>query len=112
MGLGKYAYGGERLVSSKDIFVTTNDSRSTQDSFKDLNTKKLALVNGYHYKFVNLETDAEKRSTHFDLTLVRTEEAALKMVLANRVEISVVSETALNWFLLRYPEKRAKLLIS
>jgi len=100
------------LVNSKDVFIALTDENRTQHFFNDLTKRKLAFVNGYHYKIADFETNVDKLSTRFDLSMVRTEEAALKMVLAKRVEVSIVSETALNWFLIRYPKYRSKIFIS
>jgi len=100
------------LVNSKDVFIALTDDIRTQHFFDDLTKRKLSFVNGYHYKIADFETNVDKLSTRFDLSMVRTEEAAVKMVLAKRVEVSIVSETALNWFLIRYPKYHSKILIS
>jgi len=100
------------LVNSKDVYIALAEDNRTQHFFDDLTKRKFAFVNGYHYKIAGFETNVDKLSTRFDLSIVRTEEAAVKMVLAKRVEVTVVSETALNWFLIRYPKYRSKILIS
>ncbi len=100
------------LVNSKDVFITLSGENRTQDYFNDLTKRKLAFVSGYHYKIADFETDIEKLVARFDLSMVRTEEAVVKMVLAKRVEVSIISETALNWFLIRYPKYHSKLLVS
>jgi len=100
------------LVNSKDVYIALAEAHRTQHFFNDLTKRKISFVNGYHYKTADFETDVDKLSTRFNLSMVRTEEAALKMVLAKRVEVSIVSETALNWFLIRYPKYRSKILIS
>jgi len=100
------------IVNSKDVFITLASEQRTQHFFDDLTTKKFAFVTGYHYKVANFETDVNKLSKRFNLSMVGTEEAAVKMVLAKRVEVAIVSETALNWFLIRYPKYNSTFLIS
>ncbi len=100
------------LVQSKDVFIALAIEERTQVFFDDVKSKKLAWVNGFHYKIASFETDPDKLAAKFDLSLVRNEEAAVEMVLAKRVDVSIVSETGLNWFLIRYPEYRAKILVS
>jgi ABC-type amino acid transport substrate-binding protein len=99
------------LLDSKDIFIARNQGNS-QTIFDNLSIHKLALVYGYHYKFAEFKTDANELSERFNVTFVRTEEAAIKMLLAGRVDITVISETSLNWFLLRFPSYREKVYIS
>ena len=69
-------------------------------------------MNGYHYRFADFETDVDKLSARFNLSIVRTEEAAIKMTVTNRVEATIVSDTSLGWFLLRNPEYHSKILTS
>lgn len=100
------------LVNSQDVFIALAKKHRTNNFFDDVTKKKIAFVYGYHYKIANFETDVDKLSQRFSLSMVRTEEAAIKMVLAKRVEVSIISETALNWFLIRYPEYQPVFLIS
>jgi len=100
------------LVSSKDVYITFKEENRTQSFFDDLSKQRIVMVNGFHYKFADFETDIETLTNRFNLKLVRTEEAVIKMILAKRAEIGVVSETALNWFLIRYPQHYSNMFIS
>jgi len=100
------------LVNSKDVYIALKQENRGQNFFDDFSTEKIAMVNGFHYKFANFETDIKKLKQRFSLSVVRTEEAVLKMILAERAEVGIVSETALNWFLIRYPQHRSTILVS
>jgi len=100
------------LVKSKDVYITLKKENRSQNFFDEISTKKIAMVNGFHYKFANFETDIKKLKQRFSISLVRTEEAVLKMILAERAEVGVVSETSLNWFLIRYPQHRSTIFVS
>jgi len=100
------------IVASRDVFIARRKVGRDQQYFDDFSKKKFAMVVGYHYKFADFETDIDKLAKRFDVKMVRTEEASIKMVLANRVDIAVVSETALRWFFKRFPGQESKLLIS
>lgn len=100
------------LVSSKDIFLALKKEHRDQQFFVDLTNKRLVAVHGYHYKFANFITELSQLSKLFDITLVRSEEITINMLLAKRAEVAVVSTIVLNWFLLRYPEFDDKFLVS
>jgi ABC-type amino acid transport substrate-binding protein len=100
------------LVSSKDIYIALVEDNRTNDFFDDLSNRKLSFVSSYHYKITNFETNEDELSKRFDFYMVRTEEAAIRMVLSKRVEATITSETALSWFLIRYPQYMPQILIS
>ncbi|MEW6990090.1 substrate-binding periplasmic protein [Colwelliaceae bacterium 6441] len=100
------------LVRSKDIYFTFNDNNKSQDYFDNFNNKKLAMVIGYHYKVANFIVDIQTLKKNFNVTMVRNEEASIRMAIAGRVDIAIVSETALNWYLLRFPQYTSKILIA
>ena len=100
------------LVNSKDIFIALNSENIEQKYFDSLENKVLAVVRGYHYQFLDFENDLNKFSEKYEFSSVRTEEAVIKMILAKRANIGVVSETALSWFLIRYPEYKNSIIAS
>ena len=100
------------LVASKDIFLALKKKNRGQEFFADLSDKNLVAVHGYHYKFANYVTELSELVKHFNITLVRSEEVTINMVLVNRAEVAVVSTIALNWYLLRHPEFKDSFLVS
>ncbi|WDE00157.1 substrate-binding periplasmic protein [Thalassomonas actiniarum] len=100
------------LVASKDIFLALKKENRDQQFFANFTDKSLVAVHGYHYKFANYVTELSELVKHFNITLVRSEEVTINMVLVNRAEIAVVSTIALNWYLLRYPEFKDNFLVS
>ncbi|WP_281556216.1 ABC transporter substrate-binding protein [Thalassomonas sp. RHCl1] len=100
------------LVASKDIFLALKKKNRDQGFFANFTDKNLVAVHGYHYKFANYVTELSQLNKRFNITLVRSEEVTINMVLANRAEIAVVSTIALNWFLLRHPEFKDKFIVS
>ncbi|NVK26273.1 MAG: transporter substrate-binding domain-containing protein [Gammaproteobacteria bacterium] len=101
------------LLHSKDFFVTSlaNDKKE-QDYFDSFHNKVICAVNGYHYKFLDYQTDYKLLKDKFNIILVRTEEESIKMALYKRCDISVVSQSALNWFYKSNPAQRKALLAS
>ncbi|WDE12929.1 substrate-binding periplasmic protein [Thalassomonas haliotis] len=100
------------LVSSKDIFLALKKKNRNQQFFAELTDKNLVAVHGYHYKFANYVTELSELIKRFNITLVRSEEVTINMILAHRAEVAVVSTIALNWFLQRHPEFKDKFIVS
>ena len=100
------------LIHAKDLFVARTDKFQSQEVFDNLTSHSLAMVHGYHYKFVNFETDSITLNQSFDITLVRTEEDSINILLSGRVDIAVASNAALAWHFKKYPQSKNKLLIS
>lgn len=100
------------LVNSKDIYIALVEDNRNDDFFDDLSKRKLSFVNNYHYKITNFETNKDELSKRFDFYMVHSEEAAIRMVLSKRVEATIISETALHWFLIKNPQYFSQILIS
>ena len=100
------------LIHEKDVFVAQLNTSRTQVYFDELVGKKLVLVNGYHYQFLNLETNVYELIKEHTIKLVKTEYAALEEIVSGRADVTVVSESSLGWFLTSQPQYQQKLLIS
>lgn len=100
------------LLYSEDRFVTHLSNTSAEDYFDNFSGKSICGVNGYHYVFLNFETDYKAFSKDLNITLVRTEEESIKMALNKRCDISAASLSAINWFLTVYPDARSQLTVS
>ncbi|WP_419905842.1 substrate-binding periplasmic protein [Kiloniella sp.] len=98
-----YLSGGERYIA-----LASNVTNQTY--FNDLPNKKIGAILGYHYNFADFESDPDKLNDRFDITLVDKQIQILKLVLGNRVEVGVITET----YLLQYLQthKNLKDLIS
>ncbi|MEW5681467.1 MAG: transporter substrate-binding domain-containing protein [Pseudomonadota bacterium] len=100
------------LLYSEDRFVTHSSNTTAEDYFNNFAGKSICGVNGYHYVFLNFETDYKAISKHLNITLVRTEEESIKMALNKRCDISVASLSAINWFFTVHPDARSQLTVS
>ncbi|MBU2114662.1 MAG: hypothetical protein KKE94_12950, partial [Gammaproteobacteria bacterium] len=69
------------LLYSEDRFVIHSSNTSAEDYFDNFTGKSICGVNGYHYVFLNFETDYNAISKDLNITLVRTEEESIKMAL-------------------------------
>ena len=81
-------------------------------TFDDLKGKRLALYSGYHYGFAGFEADPEYLAHTFDALMTYSHDSNLRMLLARRVDVAVVTWSYLQMFLDRNPQLVPELLVS
>lgn len=95
-----------------EVFVARNDSGRDQDYFEELQNKRLALFNGYHYAFAGFNATPDFLRKNFNVTLTYSHDSNLLMVLRDRVDIAVVTRSYIDDFLQRHRQYTGRLLIS
>lgn len=83
-----------------------------QDYFTSLADKRLVGILGYHYGFAGFEADPAILAKTFRMTLVNNNAASIEMVLKDRGDIAVVTDSYLKRYLKSHPGTADKLLIS
>ena len=73
---------------------------------------KRQLYNGYHYGFASFDADPDYLARHFNALLTYSHDSNLRMLLARRVDIAVVTRSYLELFLDRHPEMLPECLVS
>ncbi|MCE2596156.1 transporter substrate-binding domain-containing protein [Motilimonas cestriensis] len=95
-----------------EVYITQNKPDRGQDFFDDLKSKKLILVDGYHYNITRDITDQTLLNKQFDVSFVNNNHASIEAILRGRGEVAPVTWSYLQFYLKHYPEKRALLLSS
>lgn len=90
-------------LSGGEVFITAKKNGRNQSYFDAITDKSIAAILGYHYKFADYQTDPETLKNKFDITLTKSQEQIVKLVLSGRVEIGIITET----YLLRSFQKDA-----
>ncbi|WP_295898847.1 substrate-binding periplasmic protein [uncultured Bdellovibrio sp.] len=94
-----------------EVFIALNEPSRTQAYFKDLKSKKIRGMRGYHYGFLGLST-GPKALKEFNLELTNTQEGNIRAVLNKRTDIAIVSKEYLDIYLKENPQDQKFLLIS
>lgn len=95
-----------------EVFIAPAKPGRGQDYFNDLGGKRIVGVLGYHYGFANFNADPEHLSRTFGMKLVNTPRSSIEMVLAERMDLGVVTDSYLWAYLARNPEAGARLIVS
>ncbi|MCE0558034.1 MULTISPECIES: transporter substrate-binding domain-containing protein [unclassified Motilimonas] len=94
-----------------EVYITQNRPDRNQDFFEDLKSKKLVLVDGYHYNITRDITDKALLKKEFDVSFVNNNHASIEAVLRERGEVAPVTWSYLQFYLKQHPESK-KLLLS
>ena len=95
-----------------EVFVARSDGGRDQGYFEDLQSKRLALYNGYHYAFAGFNATPAFLRKNFNATLTYSHDSNLLMVLHDRVDIAAVTRSYIDDFLQRHSQYAGQLLIS
>ncbi|PIA74517.1 ABC-type amino acid transport substrate-binding protein [Pseudomonas sp. NFACC19-2] len=99
-------------IDDAEVYVAAAEPGRGQDYFEDFNDKRMALYNGYHYGFASFDADPDYLARTFNALLTYSHDSNLRMLLARRVDIAVVTRSYLELFLDRHPEMLPELLVS
>ncbi|NTS76467.1 transporter substrate-binding domain-containing protein [Catenovulum sp. SM1970] len=100
------------ILTSYDRFISKQAELTPVKIEQLLNNHTIALVHGYHYRFTDFETDSTKLNKRFNVMLVRDEEAVIDLIIQNRAQIGVLSDTTLNFYLKQHPEVKLVINVS
>ena len=99
-------------LEDAEIFVSQQLPEREQSYFSDLQDKRLALFNGYHYAFAKFNSDPRYLSSHYNVTLTYSHDSNLLMVLRGRADIALVTRSFLSDYVLRNEQVAPHLLVS
>ena len=99
-------------LEDAEVFVAKRLEGRGQRYFDDLQGKRLALFNGYHYAFASFDPDPDHLRTAFNATLTYSHDSNLLMVQAGRADIALVTRSYLSDFLVRNPASLDQLMAS
>ena len=99
-------------LEDAEVFVARQANGRDPHYFDDLNGKRLALFNGYHYAFAGFNPDPDYLRKAYKATLTYSHDSNLLMVQAGRADIALVTRSYLSDFMARNPASRTQLVPS
>ncbi|NQV98918.1 MAG: ABC transporter substrate-binding protein [Rhodospirillales bacterium] len=101
-----------QILSGGEVYVAKARAGRSQSFFDDILSKRIAAYAGYHYGFAQFNADPTWLRQKFRITLTNDHDTNIRVLLANRVDVSVVSKSYLSRYLRAKPHLQGKLLIS
>jgi ABC-type amino acid transport substrate-binding protein len=99
-------------LEDAEVFVARPQPGRDQHYFDDLDGKRLALFNGYHYAFAEFNPDPAYLRKRYRATLTYSHDSNLNMVERGRADIALVTRSYLSDFLKRNPGSAPQLMAS
>ncbi|MCR6631714.1 MAG: transporter substrate-binding domain-containing protein [Magnetospirillum sp.] len=95
-----------------EVYVAPAKPGRGQEWFDDLKSKRLVGILGYHYGFADFVADPDVLARNWNIKLVSSHRSAVEMVLAERMDVAVMTDSYLWAYLARNPGARERLLVS
>ncbi len=100
------------FLQGGEVYIAPAKPGRGQEWFADLRGKRLVGILGYHYGFANFVADPEVLTKTWGMKLVNNHRSSIEMVLADRMDVGVVTDSYLWAYLARNPGAQERLLIS
>ena len=101
-----------KIIGGGEVYVARARPDRGQDWFKNIKDRKIAAFAGYHYGFAGFNTDARWLKRNFDISLSRSHEANIRLVLNGRADLAVVTKSWLASHFVRNPGLQQQLMVS
>ena len=95
-----------------EVYIALAADDRDQTFFDDIASRRIAAILGYNYGFAGFRNDPVVLRDEFEIALVNDNTATIELVIRQRVDIGVVTQSFLNRHLAAHPEQADRLLIS
>jgi ABC-type amino acid transport substrate-binding protein len=79
------------FLSGGEVFFTYNTQNKTQEYFNNIEDKRIIAILGYHYNFLNNETDSKVLKKRYDIKLVNSPKTVLNQVINDKADMGITS---------------------
>jgi ABC-type amino acid transport substrate-binding protein len=100
------------FLQGGEVYIAPAKAGRGQEWFDDLKSKRMVGILGYHYGFANNVADPDTLTKAWNIKLVNNHRSSIEMVMADRMDVAVVTDAYLWAYLARNPGARERLLIS
>lgn len=100
------------ILSGKEVYLALNKPGRDQSYFKDIRSKRIAAISGYHYGFADYNANPRWLKSNFNISLTQNHTTNIRVLRAEHVDLSIVNISYLQKFLKENESLRSKLLIS
>ncbi|MBT4888624.1 MAG: transporter substrate-binding domain-containing protein [Rhodospirillales bacterium] len=102
----------KEIMQGGEVIVAKSTEGRTQDYFKSISDKSIALIPGYHYGFADFNADPDWLRENFNVVFNSTHDSLIELILRDRVDVALIAQSFLNQYLAKHPDEKAQLLIS
>ena len=99
------------ILTGKEVYLALKKPGRDQSYFKNITTKRIAAISGYHYGFANFNSDPKWLKKHFNISLTQNHTTNIRVLRADRVDISIVNVSYLQKYFKENSGVRSHILI-
>jgi polar amino acid transport system substrate-binding protein len=110
--LGNQVEATREIMTGGEVYIAARKKGRDQSYFDDIVSKRIAALLGYHYGFADFNSDGEWLKKTYDIYLTTSHTTNIRIMLKDRVDITVVTEAFLRRFLNANPDHKDRVLIS
>ena len=100
------------ILTGKEVYLALKKPGRDQSFFQDLTSKRIAAISGYHYGFANFNSDSKWLKQQFDISLTQSHTTNIRVLRAERVDLSIVNVSYLQKFFKENPGLKSQILVS
>jgi len=100
------------ILTGGEVYVALNKPGRNQSYFDDITSKRIAAFLSYHYGFAGFDPDRRGLEKNFDIYLTTKHTTNIRIMLAGRVDVTVVTEAFLHKYLTENPELKSRIMVS
>ncbi|MBB6479647.1 substrate-binding periplasmic protein [Spirochaeta isovalerica] len=100
------------FLKGGEVFIARAEPGRDQIYFENISDKTIAVILGYHYGFVDFNSDEAYMNSLFHLQFSRDHRINIEKVLQGVADLSIVTQTYLKTLLKEEPELGNRLLVS
>ena len=101
----------EVFLTGGEVFFTLKSDNRTQAYFEDLESKRLVAILGFHYSFLDNETNSNILKQHYNIKLMNSPKTVINQVLSNKADIGIATYSYLQGQMQHNPHVRDKIII-
>lgn len=100
------------FLTGGEVYITFKTPEKTQAYFDHIGNQSIAAMLGYHYGFAMFDSDEVNLKQKFSITLLNKQNTIINQVIAQMVDIGVVTNSHLQKQFKRNPQLKKQLLVS
>jgi len=100
------------ILGGGEVYVALQKPQRDQAYFEDIPSKRISAILSYHYGFAGFNSDRQWLEKNFDIYLTSSHTTNIRILLAGRVDVTVVSEAFLHNYLKAQPDLKDKIMVS
>jgi polar amino acid transport system substrate-binding protein len=99
------------FLKGGEVFFAVNRENRTQAYFDHLKDKRIVAILGYHYSFLNNETNSKTLKQHYDIKLMNSPKTVINQVINDKADIGIATYSYLQGQMKHNPLVKDKIII-